>query len=86
MEAINEKLKESLEANLNSECAFLSTRQVLLLLDTSDFTLRTYVKDGLLKKYYLRKDKNGKPTGRPWYMKSEIAELLNYAETKTDTK
>ncbi len=62
--------------NINASFPFASLRQTLLLLDCSKFYLYKIQKLGIINAYYLETNKAGKPTGKPYYKKDEIANVF----------
>lgn len=55
---------------------FVSQKDVLQMMDISKFYLYKLQSRGIIKRYYLEKDSEGKPKGKPYYNKKEIADTL----------
>ncbi len=56
--------------------SFRSLKQTLQLLDCSKFYLYKLINKGILHPYYMEKDDNGDPTGKPYFKVEEISQVF----------
>ncbi|WP_422358593.1 hypothetical protein [Reichenbachiella sp.] len=76
MNLINKQILEAVDTKPLQEFPFKSLKQTLELLDCSKFYLYKLIRKGILHPYYLEKNELDKPTGKPYFKQSEIAQVF----------
>jgi hypothetical protein len=57
---------------INGSFGYVSLRQALLLLDCSKFYIYKLIRKGILVPNYIERDDTQKPTGKPYFLISDI--------------
>lgn len=72
MEKKTNNHEPTIHANSSIMFPFKSLRQTLEILDCSKFYLYKLIRKEVLHAYYLEKDEDGEPTGKPYFKTDEI--------------
>lgn len=65
---------------ITSSFHFKSLKDTLSILGCSKFYLYKLIHKGVIKQYYLEKDQEGKPTGKPYFNLKEVENNFFTAE------